>query len=71
MGTEATTLSILVRGAFLVSFPGTEVRLTSPGDYVLFPPGVLHGWVAEEDSIVVTVRWPSKPGDAVEGSFKS
>lgn len=66
MGTEATTLSILVSGSFRVSFPQREIRLTRPGDYVLFPPGVLHGWTAEADSIVITLRWPSKAGDAVE-----
>jgi hypothetical protein len=66
MGTESTTLSMLVRGMFRVSFSDREVCLGRPGDYVLFPPGVLHGWVAEADSIVVTIRWPSKPGDAIE-----
>lgn len=66
MGTESTTLSILVRGTFRVTFGDGEVRLARPGDYVLFPPSVPHGWTADEDSVVVTVRWPSKPGDAVE-----
>lgn len=58
-GLEATTLSILVSGAFRVSFEGQEVQLSRPGDYVLFPPGVPHAWVAETDSVVLTVRWPS------------
>jgi len=71
MGTAATTLSILVLGRFRVSFSDREVCLARPGDYVLFPPGVLHGWVAETDSIVITVRWPSKSGDAVESSAES
>jgi hypothetical protein len=65
-GTAATTLSLLVSGAFRVSFPGREVQLSRRGDYVLFPPGVPHGWTADTDSIVVTVRWPSGPGDSVE-----
>src|SRR5689334_18181173 len=60
-GLAATTLSILVSGAFLLSFPDREIRLSRPGDYVLFPPGVTHAWVAEDDSVVVTVRWPSLP----------
>jgi AraC-like ligand binding domain len=71
MGTKATTLSILVSGTFRVSFSNREVCLARPGDYVLFPPGVLHGWAAEADSIVITIRWPSEPGDAVEASDKS
>jgi hypothetical protein len=66
MATEATTLAILVTGAFRVIFPGQEVHLSCPGDYVLYPPRLPHRSVADEDSVVVTVRWPSKPGDAVE-----
>jgi hypothetical protein len=65
MGTTATTLSVLVTGAFRVVFPDREVPLSRPGDYVLFPPGVPHGWTADADSIVVTVRWPSRSGDSV------
>ena len=66
MATVATTLSVLVSGAFRIMFPAREVRLARPGDYVLFPPGVPHGWMADADSIVLTVRWPSRPGDSVE-----
>ena len=68
MGTQATTLSILVSGAFRVVFSDRDVCLARPGDYVLFPPGVLHGWVAEADSVVLTVRWPSTRDDAVEAA---
>ena len=60
-GDETTTLSILVGGAFRLVFQDSEVRLSRQGDYVLFPPGVPHTWTADEDSIVVTVRWPSRP----------
>lgn len=35
------------------------VILAAPGDYVVWGPGVAHTWRAEEDSTVVTVRWPS------------
>jgi quercetin dioxygenase-like cupin family protein len=41
------------------------VVLTRPGDYVLWGPGVDHSWLAEQESVVVTVRWPSLPGYAV------
>jgi quercetin dioxygenase-like cupin family protein len=63
---EATTLSILIRGRFRLRFPEGEVVLEREGDYALWPPGLPHHWVAEADSIVVTVRWPSRPGDGIE-----
>ncbi|MGA9379298.1 MAG: signal peptidase I [Phormidium sp.] len=65
MNAEATTLSILISGRFRVQFPETEIVLSNQGDYVLWCPGVLHTWVAEEDSTILTVRWPSKSGDSV------
>ena len=40
------------------------VLLEREGDYALWPPGVAHDWLAEEASVVVTVRWPSLPGDS-------
>jgi mannose-6-phosphate isomerase-like protein (cupin superfamily) len=36
-----------------------RVMLEKPGDYVIWGPGVSHTYRAEEDSVVVTVRWPS------------
>jgi hypothetical protein len=66
MGSEATTLSILVSGAFRLVFHDREVRLSELGDYALFPPGIPHSWTADEDSVVVTVRWPSKVVEADE-----
>ena len=63
---EATTLSILIQGRFRLQFPEQEFLLSREGDYVLWLPGVSHSWLAEEDSTVVTVRWPSKPEDSIE-----
>lgn len=63
---EATTLSILINGRFRLQFPEQEFVLSREGDYVLWPPGVPHYWSAEEDSTIVTVRWPSKPQDSRE-----
>ncbi len=63
---EATTLSILIKGRFRLQFPEQEFLLSNEGDYVLWSPGVPHCWCAEVDSTVVTVRWPSKPGDSKE-----
>jgi len=63
---EATTLSILINGRFRLQFPEQEFVLSREADYVLWCPGVPHYWSAEEDSTVVTVRWPSKPEDSRE-----
>lgn len=65
MNAEATTLSILISGRFRLQFPEEEIVLSHQGDYVLWCPGTLHTWVAEEDSTILTVRWPSKSGDSV------
>ncbi len=61
---RAHTLAILVRGLFRLRFPEREVLLATEGDYVLWEPGVPHLWQAEGPTIVVTVRWPSLPGDS-------
>ena len=61
---RAHTLAILVRGLFRLSFPEREVLLAEEGDYVLWEPGVPHLWQAETPAVVVTVRWPSLPGDS-------
>jgi hypothetical protein len=61
---RAHTLALLVRGTFRLCFPAREVLLTREGDYVLWEPGVPHRWHAEARAVVVTVRWPSLPGDS-------
>ncbi|MCA1995363.1 MAG: signal peptidase I [Coleofasciculus sp. S288] len=61
---EAATLSILINGRFRLQFPDQEFLLSREGDYVLWSAGVSHYWSAEEDSTVLTVRWPSKPEDS-------
>ena len=63
--TEATTLSILIAGQFRIQFPDQEVVLKSEGDYVLWLPGVAHHWCADIDSTILTIRWPSIPGDSL------
>jgi len=62
---EATSLAILIRGRFTFHFPEQEILLTQQGDYVLWTPGVFHRWQAEEESVVLTIRWPSREGDVV------
>jgi quercetin dioxygenase-like cupin family protein len=33
--------------------------LEQEGDYAMWGPGIGHSWHAEEDTVVITVRWPS------------
>ena len=54
-----TTISLLVSGKFVIQFVDKEVVLAEPGDYVMWGKGVDHTWRAEEDSVVITVRWHS------------
>jgi hypothetical protein len=61
---RAHTLALLVRGVFRLRFPEREVLLSQEGDYVLWEPGVPHLWRAETPAVVVSVRWPSLPGDS-------
>lgn len=56
-----TTLIVLVSGRFRIELPGRSVLLSSQGDYVVFAC-TEHSWQAEEDSVIVGVRWPSVPG---------
>lgn len=55
------TLNLLLRGRFVLLFPDREVCLEREGDFVLFGPGVPHSFRSEEESLVLTVRWPSQP----------
>jgi mannose-6-phosphate isomerase-like protein (cupin superfamily) len=55
------TLNILIRGHFVLVFPDREVPLEKEGDFVLFGPGVAHSFRSLEESLVLTVRWPSAP----------
>ena len=65
MGEKRTALLILISGRFRVELPGRSVLLAEQGDYVVWGHGVDHSWYAEEESVVLTVRWPSIPGYAV------
>jgi quercetin dioxygenase-like cupin family protein len=62
---QATTLSMLIRGRIRLFFREQEALLAQPGDYALWGPGVAHRWQIEaDDTVVLTVRWPSRSGDA-------
>lgn len=61
-GEKRTALLVLISGRFRLEFPGRDVVLAEQGDYVVWGRGVDHSWEAEEESVVLTVRWPSIPG---------
>lgn len=65
-GETRTAMIILVSGRFCIELPGRSVLLAEQGDYIVFD-GVDHSWHAEEDSVILGVRWPSVPGYAVPG----
>ena len=56
---QRTTVLILVSGNFVVKLSEGTAELTRQGDYVMWGPGIDHSWEAKEDSVVITVRWPS------------
>jgi hypothetical protein len=64
-GEQRTTFCMLISGRFRLHLAqgGREASaiLARQGDYALWGPGVDHRWAAEEDSVVLTVRWPSRP----------
>ena len=62
-GNPVRTLNILLRGHFVLLFPDREVALQKEGDFVLFGPDVPHSFRSEQESLVLTVRWPSLATD--------
>jgi len=60
---SVSTLNVLIRGKFVLVFPEEEVSLEREGDFVLFGPGIAHSFRSVEESLVLTVRWPSIPPD--------
>jgi quercetin dioxygenase-like cupin family protein len=54
-----TTVLLLVKGRFRLDLSADSFVLEQEGDYAMWGPGIGHSWRAEEDSVVVTVRWPS------------
>ena len=63
---SATTMTILIKGKWSQEFADGEVELSQVGDYIIWSPYTPHRWVALEDSIMLTVRWPSVPDDNFE-----
>jgi hypothetical protein len=56
-----STVLILVRGRFRLDLTVGSVTLENEGDYAAWGPGIDHSWQAEDDSVVISVRWPSAP----------
>ncbi|WP_028933971.1 signal peptidase I [Pseudonocardia spinosispora] len=54
-----TTLLLLISGRFRLDLTVDSVTLARQGDYVMWGPGIDHSWQAEDNSTVVTIRWPS------------
>jgi mannose-6-phosphate isomerase-like protein (cupin superfamily) len=65
-GEGRTALLVLISGRFRMEFPGRSVTLREQGEYVVWGKGVDHSWYAEEESVVLTVRWPSVAGYRVD-----
>ncbi|WP_030450203.1 hypothetical protein [Herbidospora cretacea] len=61
-GESRTAMIVLISGRFRMELPDRSVVLEKQGDYLVWGQGVDHSWVAEEESVVLTVRWPSIPG---------
>lgn len=57
---DATTLSLLIRGKFGIKLEGEEeILLPKEGDYAMWNPNIAHITNSYEDSLIITVRWPS------------
>lgn len=64
---HATTMSMVIKGSIRLYFDEAEHLLSQPGDYALWGPGIKHRWrIESNDTIILTVRWPSLPGDATD-----
>jgi hypothetical protein len=58
-GETRTTMAILIAGKFALEFPDEKVELSQQGDYVMWGSGTDHRWEAFDDSVFLTIRWPS------------
>lgn len=60
-GETRTTVLILISGRFRINLGEDSFVLENQGDYAMWGAGVDHTWEAEEDSVMMTIRWPSIP----------
>ena len=59
-----STLVVLVSGQFRIDLTVGRALLEDKATTSREGPGIEHSWQAEEDSVVLTVRWPSIPTTA-------
>ncbi len=59
VGGEATSIGILISGKYQIDFDNETFLLEKPGDYVMWNPNQAHKCHSYEDSVILTVRWPS------------
>jgi hypothetical protein len=62
-GEQRTSMHVLISGRFRIELRERTVLLADQGDYVVLH-GHDHWWHSEQESLVLTVRWPSLPGYA-------
>ena len=60
-GETRTTVALLISGKIVFEFRDKKIELSAQGDYLMWPVGTDHRWEVIEDSVVITVRWPSIP----------
>jgi hypothetical protein len=62
-------MSVLIRGKFRLAFQDgvstQDVLLEKEDDYALWDARVVHIWIAEDETVILTVRWPSIQKDQV------
>jgi quercetin dioxygenase-like cupin family protein len=56
---QRTTVLLLIKGRFRLDLTVGTFMLQKEGDYAVWGPGIDHSWQAEEDTVIVTIRWPS------------
>jgi hypothetical protein len=61
---QRTTVLLLVKGRFRLDLSVGNFVLQKEGDYAVWGPGIDHSWHAEEDTVIITIRWPSVSADA-------
>lgn len=58
-GETRTAIAILVSGESEMEFRDQTIKLSQAGDYVMWGEGTDHKWRIIQDSVVLTIRWPS------------
>ena len=54
---KRTTIALLVSGEWEMIFRDRTVKMSKPGDYVMWGIGTDHKWRACKDSVIITIRW--------------